>query len=33
MVYYKPENLLNAHEKFYGDIIEDFFKGELRWKM
>jgi len=27
-----PSDLLEAHKSLYGDIIDSFFKGELRWK-
>lgn len=27
-----PSNLLEAHKTLYGDIIDSFFKGELKWK-
>jgi colanic acid biosynthesis protein WcaH len=29
----KPKKLLNAHELLYGDLIDQFFEGELKWKM
>lgn len=28
-----PEDMLGAHRKLYGDIIDKFFKGELQWTM
>jgi ADP-ribose pyrophosphatase YjhB (NUDIX family) len=28
----KPEDLLDAHKSLYGDIIDLFFEGELKWK-
>lgn len=28
----RPEGLLDAHKSLYGDIIDLFFKGELKWK-
>ena len=28
-----PEDILETHERLYGDIIEKFFKGELKWTM
>lgn len=27
-----PPNLLEAHRFLYGDIIDSFFEGELKWK-
>ena len=27
-----PSDLLEAHKSLYGDIIDSFFKGELKWK-
>ncbi len=27
-----PANPLTAHKSLYGDIIDLFFKGELKWK-
>lgn len=29
---YKPEKLLEAHKTLYGDIIDQFFEGELKWR-
>lgn len=28
-----PDDLLNVHKSLYGDIIDAFYKGELKWKM
>lgn len=28
-----PDNLLNVHRVIYGEVMDSFFKGELKWKM